>query len=71
MIDLGYLYVAQPPLYKIKKGKSLHYAYYDEEKDAILKDLGVEPEGANDIDEENDNEEVVAKKKSGKVYPND
>lgn len=40
-IDAGYIYVAQPPLYKIKKGKALYYAYSDEERDAILKDLGV------------------------------
>lgn len=43
-IDQGYIYVAQPPLYKIKKGKSLHYAYSDEERDGILKDLGVNAE---------------------------
>jgi DNA gyrase subunit B len=64
MIDLGYLYVAQPPLYKIKKGKSLHYAYYDEEKDAILKDLGVD---IDTDDEENEDTDGTVKKKAGKV----
>ncbi len=68
MIDLGYLYVAQPPLYKIKKGKSLHYAYYDEERDAILKDLGVEPEIAEESDVDGEEAEVETKKKSGKVH---
>lgn len=63
MIDLGYLYVAQPPLYKIKKGKSLHYAYYDDEKDAILKTLGVD---TDDIDESDDSDGTI-KKKAGKV----
>jgi DNA gyrase subunit B len=43
-IDAGYIYVAQPPLYKIKKGKAIHYAYSDEERDVILKELGVESE---------------------------
>lgn len=33
----GYLYVAMPPLYKIQRGKDVHYAYNDEEKDALLK----------------------------------
>ncbi len=47
-IDQGYIYVAQPPLYKIKKGKALHYAYTDEQRDAILKDLGVSSEPDED-----------------------
>ena len=32
LIDGGYIYIAQPPLYKIKKGKEIFYAYTDEEK---------------------------------------
>ena len=35
LIDGGFIYIAQPPLYKIKKGKEVHYAYSDEEKHAI------------------------------------
>ena len=37
LIDRGYLYIAQPPLYKIQYGKSIQYAYTEEEKDKILK----------------------------------
>ncbi len=37
VIEGGYLYIAQPPLYKIKKGKEVYYAYSDEERDEILK----------------------------------
>ncbi len=40
IINLGYMYIAQPPLYKIQKGKEIHYAYSDEEKASVLKTLG-------------------------------
>lgn len=33
LIDAGYVYIAQPPLYKIKKGKEIVYAYSDQERD--------------------------------------
>ncbi|MCX6160089.1 MAG: DNA topoisomerase subunit B [Ignavibacteriae bacterium] len=42
IIDTGKLYIAQPPLYKIKKGKSEQYAYDDDERDQILKSLKVD-----------------------------
>lgn len=37
LIDQGYIYIAQPPLYRIRHGKKEQYAYSDEEKDTILK----------------------------------
>ena len=37
IIEKGYLYIAQPPLYKITMGKELHYAFSDEERDQIAK----------------------------------
>jgi len=36
LIDAGYIYIAQPPLFKIKKGKEIFYAFSDEERDTIL-----------------------------------
>jgi DNA gyrase subunit B len=40
MITNGNLYIAQPPLYQVKKGATIKYAYSDEEKDKIIKELG-------------------------------
>jgi DNA gyrase subunit B len=39
LIDLGHIYIAQPPLYRIRHGKTEQYAYSDEERDKILKNL--------------------------------
>ena len=36
VLDAGYVYIAQPPLFKIKKGKDILYAYSDEERDQML-----------------------------------
>ena len=40
IIEKGYLYAAQPPLYKIKKGQVIRYAYSDEELNAMLSEVG-------------------------------
>ena len=39
LITAGYIYIAQPPLYKISKGKQDHYAFSDLEKNKIVNDL--------------------------------
>ena len=40
LIKEGYVYLAQPPLYKLEKNKKIWYAYSDEELDGILKEVG-------------------------------
>ncbi|MEN2467113.1 DNA topoisomerase (ATP-hydrolyzing) subunit B [Ornithinibacillus sp. JPR2-1] len=39
LIEHGYIYIAQPPLYKVQQGKAVHYAYNDAEMDRILREL--------------------------------
>ena len=51
VIDAGYIYIAQPPLYKIKKGKEIAYAYSDDQKRTIT---GIE----EDIVEESEDSET-------------
>jgi DNA gyrase subunit B len=41
IIEAGYLYIAQPPLFKLAKGKQTEYAYTDESKSKILEGWGI------------------------------
>jgi len=40
IVEAGHIYIAQPPLYKISFGKNAQYAYSDDQKDRILKEMG-------------------------------
>ncbi|HNU95946.1 MAG TPA: toprim domain-containing protein, partial [Candidatus Magasanikbacteria bacterium] len=39
LINQGHVYIAQPPLFSVKLGKEMHYAYNEEEKEKIIKEL--------------------------------
>lgn len=52
IIDGGYIYIAQPPLYKIKRGKEVMYAYSDEEKFKLIGDVPVlDPNAEQEVDD--------------------
>lgn len=71
LIEAGYIYIANPPLYKISHNKKIYYAYSDQEKFKIFQDLGfkninieelenvidseINPEDSEIIDEEKEN----------------
>ncbi len=56
LIEGGYIYIAQPPLYKVKRGKELLYFYTEEEK---VKALGKEIDDIQEIENINDAREQV------------
>lgn len=62
VIDSGYLYIAQPPLYKVTKGKVATYFYNEEDKAAFLKAEGIKDEEVKVTEEEETAEDVGEKK---------
>lgn len=76
VIEAGYIYIAQPPLYKIKKGKEVSYAYTDDEKFKIvgksadvsdIQEVEAVAEGEGSEQSEGEGETETAKK-SNKIH---
>jgi DNA gyrase subunit B len=47
LIEEGHLYIAQPPLYRVAHRSTIKYAYNEEERDSILKEMGLTSEKAS------------------------
>ena len=73
VIEAGYIYIAQPPLYKIKKGKEILYAYNDDERTKIV-GKGVDVSEINEVEPADLPAEALAeegaevKSKSAKIH---
>ncbi len=76
VIDAGYIYIAQPPLYKIKKGKEISYAYTDDQKLAIV-GKGADVSEIQEVEIDNGEQNIEAeeeetpeeiKKRSNKIH---
>ena len=46
LIEGGYVYAAQPPLFRVKQGKEIHYTYSDAEQDKLLAELKAKKKNA-------------------------
>jgi len=73
LIEAGHLYIAQPPLYKLAKGKDVRYTYSDVEKEAVLKEWGVDAQvseelpGAEEDDEAKEDDEAASEEEETKT----
>lgn len=69
LVKQGFIYIAQPPLYQIKKGKSVHYVYSDEQKHALLKKMGMGDVDENDESQKNQGVSIQRYKGLGEMNP--
>jgi len=71
LIENGFIYIAQPPLYKLKTGKEIHYFYSEEEKEVFLESRKIqisaeEGEGEGEQEEGGEEKTEEAEKKTSK-----
>lgn len=71
LVNSGHIYIAQPPLYSLKTGKDMKYAYNDEEKERLLSELAkskpakVETKKKKDEEEKEETAEAANEESSG------
>ncbi|MFW0862151.1 MAG: DNA topoisomerase (ATP-hydrolyzing) subunit B [Candidatus Komeilibacteria bacterium] len=56
IIKQGHLFVAQPPLYRLQKGKNFEYVYKEEDLEPLIKKMGGEIKGTKEEDEDSDDD---------------
>ncbi|HUD04274.1 MAG TPA: DNA gyrase subunit B, partial [Candidatus Paceibacterota bacterium] len=67
LIDGGYIFIAQPPLYKVKRGKEIQYFYTEEEKVKLMgKDVPIDTEESSGEAESVESEEAEEVTEKGK-----
>lgn len=49
LVEQGHIYLAQPPLFKLQRGKTVHYAYSDEQRDRLILEMQGESQAKVDI----------------------
>ena len=67
LIDGGFVYIAQPPLYKIKIGKEIHYVYTEGEMDTFKKEHGITANVEELVEEVQPGDEETEEDESGET----